>query len=114
VLSHAFTTTECVPFARATEVERVFEFTVIFDTLSTYRRIAVMVRPATGVAAAANETGELTVAFAVGVQMLTVPAVPEGAHCALAPNATRNKIPSRTVDFRSALEPTSASRTYLC
>ena len=71
-----------MPLASATLVERVFAFTVIFATLSTYKRIDEITRPEVGVAAAVNETGELTVEFAAGVQMLTVPATPDGAHCA--------------------------------
>ncbi len=60
----------------------MLELAVNSALLSTYRRIEVIVRPDSGVAAAWNVTGEVTVEFGAGVQILTDPATPDGAHCA--------------------------------
>jgi hypothetical protein len=53
--------------------------------------MAVMLDPLGGVAAAEMVTGELTVAPLLGAQILTVPATPEGEHCAAAKSGANKK-----------------------
>lgn len=78
VLLQAFTTSLCVPTARPTEVEREAEFVLYCATLSTYRRIALIVVPEGAPATACTVTGEVTDAPAAGAQIVTVDGI--GVH----------------------------------
>jgi len=90
-LFHALITNACVPDVKDTDALMVLPVDDALVTLSTYAFIAVTVVPVGAVAAAEIVTGEFTVAALAGAQILTVPAVPEGEHCATAKSGTKNE-----------------------
>jgi hypothetical protein len=69
----------------------VFPVEDAFVTLSMYAFMAVTVVPLGAVAAAEIVTGEFTVAPLAGAQILTVPATPDGEHCATAKSGANNE-----------------------